>query len=69
MKHVRVSAALTQRVVEVTVIAAGRDFGDAADLAQSTIRTAIHAAGGHTPRWKAPVFAPTASAAELVATI
>jgi hypothetical protein len=61
-----VSAALADSIVEVTVVATAEDFDDAADLAQSTIRAAIHAAGGSTPAWKAPVFDPTATAAKLV---
>lgn len=61
-----VSASLADARVEVTVVAEAGSFEEAESLASSTIRTAIHAAGGSTPRWKTPVFDPTASAAELV---
>jgi hypothetical protein len=61
-----VSAELAAAQVAVTIVALADTFDEAMDLASSTIRTAIHAAGGSTPKWKAPVFDPTASAAELV---
>jgi hypothetical protein len=61
-----ITASLADAIVSVTTVAAAESFEEATDIAQSTIRTAIHAAGGSTPQWAAPVFAPTASAAELV---
>jgi hypothetical protein len=61
-----ISAILAQSEVSVTVVAIAMTFDDAVQLADSTIRAAIHAAGGSTPRWKTPVFDPTSSEAELV---
>jgi hypothetical protein len=61
-----VSASLTDHEVEITVVARADDFDEARKLADSTIRTAIHAAGGSTPSWTPPIFDPTSDAAELI---
>ena len=56
-----VSADLGKRVVEIDVCAEADSFEDAVALADSCIRTAIHAAGGHTHDWRT-----TSTQAELV---
>jgi len=52
-----VSVALTDGIVEISIVASGEDFDAALDLADATIRTAIHAADGHTPQWTAVAVA------------
>lgn len=61
-----VSAALTEGTIEISVTATGEDFDNAVALADSTIRAAIHASGGHTPEWVIPTLSPTSQHAELV---
>lgn len=47
-----VSASAIEEIVEISVYAIAETFDDAAALADSTIRSAIHAAKGHTPNWQ-----------------
>lgn len=47
-----VSAALVEGLVSISIVAGAGDFDGAVRLADSTIRAAIHAAGGSTPDWK-----------------
>lgn len=47
-----VSGSLTDATIQISVYAVGESFDDAADVADSTIRSAIHAAGGATPNWE-----------------
>lgn len=46
-----VSAELTNGIVSVSLTASADDYDSAAAIADSCIRSAIHAAGGHTPEW------------------
>lgn len=48
-----VSVNLRDRIVEISLVAGAEDFDAAAQLADSCIRSAIHAAGGGTPDWSA----------------
>ncbi|QEA30375.1 hypothetical protein FGL91_18580 [Microbacterium sp. CBA3102] len=47
-----VSASAIEEIVEISVYAVAETFDEAAAIADSTIRTAIHAAKGHTPDWQ-----------------
>jgi hypothetical protein len=60
------SAVIAERTVTIAIVGSGATFDEAVAVADSAIRSAIHAAGGSTPVWEAPVFDPTSSAAELV---
>lgn len=53
IRDVDVAGSLTERCVEISVYAIGEDFDAATELADAAIRTAIHAANGHTPDWVA----------------
>ncbi len=53
----------TTNVVSVEVQVVGEDFDDAVQLASSCVRSAIHAAGGHTPGW---TVEQTSQRAELI---
>jgi hypothetical protein len=57
---------LTNGEVEISVLATADDFDEALKLADSTIRAAIHAAGGNTHTWITPTLSPTGQHAELV---
>lgn len=46
-----VTAVLADEIVEISVTAYANDFDGAIELADGTIRAAIHAADGHTPEW------------------
>ncbi|MDR0483597.1 MAG: hypothetical protein LBH13_10685 [Cellulomonadaceae bacterium] len=54
---------LSQGIVEIELTAYAENFDDAVAYASSTIRTAIHAAGGYTHGWR---LAKTAERSELV---
>jgi hypothetical protein len=60
------SASLTDGLVEISVVGEAEDFDEALKLADSTIRAAIHAAGGNTHTWITPTLSPTSQHAELV---
>jgi hypothetical protein len=62
-----ISVNFESREVEISIVVIGDDFDEAAAKADATIRTAIHAAGGHTPEWRDVMFTPTKSEADLVA--
>jgi capsid portal protein len=47
-----VSADSGKNHVEIEILAFGADFAAAQDLANSSVRTAIHAAGGATHDWR-----------------
>lgn len=47
-----VSGSVLDGEVQISVYAIGESFDTAADIADSAIRSAIHAAGGHTPNWE-----------------
>lgn len=66
LKDADVSATLTQGLVDITIVGVADDFDEATVIANSAIRTAIHAAGGHTPKWETPVFSATSASADLV---
>lgn len=59
-----VSGSITESTVEISVYAIGEDFDAAAEAADSAIRSAIHAAEGHTPNWE--TIQSHAAAAQLV---
>lgn len=46
-----VSATLTTGEVSVSIAAAAETYDEALECADACIRSAIHAAGGHTPNW------------------
>lgn len=46
-----ISAELVRGVVEVSIVAGADNFDAALERADACIRSAIHAAGGHTPVW------------------
>lgn len=48
-----ISANLAEGTIEVSVVAHGDTYEEAEATAQSCVRTAIHAIGGHTPDWRA----------------
>lgn len=62
-----VSVSFEAGEVEISIVAIAEDFDTAAAKADSTIRTAIHAAGGHTPHWSGVTFTPTKSETDLIA--
>lgn len=61
-----VSISLVKKEIEISVVAGADDYDEAMLKADSAIRAAIHAAGGHTPEWKALEFSPTSTVADLV---
>lgn len=61
-----VSAELATSTVEISVVAKSESFDEAASLADSAIRSAIHATGAHTPEWVNVAFTPTATKSNLV---
>jgi hypothetical protein len=61
-----VSVDLKECFVEVSVVATAKSFDEAVEIADSAIRTAIHAAGGSTPRWHAVKYSPQRSNADLI---
>lgn len=61
-----VSADLEEHTVEISIVASAETFDEAASLADATIRTAIHAAGGSTPKWKSVSYLPQKSEADLI---
>ena len=44
----------SQKLVSISVLSKGKNLESALEYGSSAIRTAIHAAGGSTPNWKAP---------------
>lgn len=47
-----VSIDIGRRRIEIEVVGVGDNFEEAAERADSCIRTAIHAVGGATPTWE-----------------
>lgn len=47
-----VSGSFTDAIVEISVLGLAEDFDAAAAIADSAIRSAIHAAEGSTPNWE-----------------
>jgi hypothetical protein len=47
-----ISLDLATSTVSVELVAQGKDFQEAVTRADSSVRAAIHAAGGHTPQWR-----------------
>ena len=60
------SADLDRHIVELSVIASAESFDEAVSCADAAIRTAIHAAGGSTPKWGRVNYEPQKSEADLV---
>ncbi|MGV1034326.1 MAG: hypothetical protein ACOYBP_03780 [Microbacteriaceae bacterium] len=61
-----VSSELSSQMVVISMTATAADFDGAIALADAAIRTAIHAAGGHTPDWRNVEFHPQKQEAELI---
>jgi|SRR6218665_1054378 len=66
ISDVELSAELATKIVTITVVAMADTFENAITKADGVIRTAIHAAGGHTPEWQHFIFAPQSQVANLV---
>lgn len=62
------SVDFAENTVQISIAARGDSFEEAMARADSCIRAAIHAAGGHTPRWTEATFATSKSEADLVTT-
>lgn len=60
------SADLKDCTVEVSIVGHAETFDEAAAIADSAIRTAIHAAGGSTPEWSSVEYTPQHSEAGMV---
>ena len=62
-----VSVNISTNTVWISIAASGDTFEEASACADACIRTAIHAAGGHTPSWGQVQFTTSKSEADLVA--
>lgn len=61
-----VFAELSTQTVTISIIVRGDDFDALVEAGDAAIRTAIHAAGGHTPNWERAVFQTQEERAVLI---